>query len=234
MIPTVAILAGGFATRLYPITKNIPKALIKVNGKPFIFHQLKLLKSKGIKKVVICAGFLGKNIKSYLNDNNNFGLDIKYSFDGNKLLGTGGAIKKALNLLGNSFYVLYGDSYTDVNFKNIYSVFCKNKKKGLMVIIENNNQWDKSNIQYKNGIIKKYDKKGSASTMKHIDYGLSLLKKDSFDYIKTKQKFDLADLYRKLVKNNEMYGYEVSNRFYEIGSFEGINQASNYIRRSTK
>ena len=125
-LPTIAILAGGYGTRLYPKTKKIPKAFIKLNSKPFLFHQLKLLEKNKFKKVVICVGYKSELIKNYLNKSNlDFNLKIIVSDDGNKKLGTGGAVKKALNNLGKNFFVIFGDSFLDVNYKDIYKKFIK-------------------------------------------------------------------------------------------------------------
>ena len=135
MLP-VAILVGGLATRLHPTTLTIPKSLIKVAGKPFIFHQLKNLREQGITDIVLCTGHLGEMIKSYVGDGSKFDLKILYSSDGNKLLGTGGAIKKALPLLGDKFFVLYGDTFYLLNLivskNHIYQIifmFNDNTKK---------------------------------------------------------------------------------------------------------
>lgn len=123
MINTIAILAGGLATRLRPVTTTIPKSMIEVAGKPFIAHQLELVKRNNIENVVICASFLGEQIEEYLGDGKSFDLNIQYSFDGDELLGTGGALKKSLNILGDSFFVMYGDSYLSTDFQSINEYF---------------------------------------------------------------------------------------------------------------
>jgi N-acetyl-alpha-D-muramate 1-phosphate uridylyltransferase len=228
MFPVV-ILAGGLATRLYPVTHKVPKSMIEITGKPFIAHQLELLKKNGIEQVVICAGKFGEQIEDYIGDGKKFGLEVKYSFDGDKLLGTGGALKKALNLLENAFFVMYGDSYLDIDFKAINKYFIRFNKSGLMTVLKNENLWDRSNIVFNDGKIIKYDKKFQTSEMKYIDFGLGILKKESFNLFYDMDIFDLADLYAKLVEKDELLGYEVFNRFYEIGSFNGIEETEKYL-----
>ena len=179
-IDEIAILAGGLATRLKPVTETIPKSLIEVAGKPFIYHQLRLLQSKGIKKAVICAGYLGEQIKDYVRNGDEYGLQVEYSFDGNKLLGTGGAIKNSLKFFQSNFFILYGDSYLDAEFKDINEYFLKSNKYGLMTVLKNDGMWDKSNIEFEKGEILVYDKKVSSDKMKYIDYGLGILNNEAF------------------------------------------------------
>jgi NDP-sugar pyrophosphorylase family protein len=226
---SIIILSGGLATRLKPLTLKIPKSLLEINGKPFIHHQLELLKKQNISNVIICAGYLGEMIQENLGDGDNFGLNILYSFDGDELLGTGGAVKKALNILNEAFFVMYGDSYLNIDFKPINEYFDKFAKTGLMTVFKNDNKWDKSNIIFENGTITRYDKNQYVPEMKYIDYGLGLLTKRSFDSFKGKNKFDLAEVYMKLLNKNELLGYEVKERFYEIGSFEGLKEIKEYL-----
>jgi N-acetyl-alpha-D-muramate 1-phosphate uridylyltransferase len=230
MIPLV-ILAGGLATRLYPVTHKIAKSMIEIAGKPFIAHQLELLKRNGIKKVVICAGKLGEQIEDYIGNGEKFGIEVKYSFDGDRLLGTGGAIKKAINLLENEFFVMYGDSYLDIDFKAINKYFQGFSKLGLMTIYKNDNLWDKSNIVFDGNKLLKYDKNTCIQEMNYIDFGLGIVRKESFDLFKGITEFDLADLYVKLLEKDELIGYEVFNRFYEIGSFKGLEETGNYLSK---
>jgi NDP-sugar pyrophosphorylase family protein len=232
MIYPVAILAGGLATRLYPVTKTIPKSMIELAGKTFISHQIELLKKKGITRVVICTGYLGEQIKDFLKDGTEHGISVDYSFDGDKLLGTGGALKKALPLLGNIFFVMYGDSYLNTDFKSILDYFLSHDKMGLMTVYKNENLWDKSNIIYSEGKILKYDKKDISPEMKYIDYGLGLLRKEAFQNITENEVLDLADLYKELINREGMLGYEVKERFYEIGSSEGLEETEKYLKKT--
>jgi len=228
MLP-VAILAGGLATRLRPITEKVPKALIKVAGKPFIFHQLEYLRKEGIEKIVLCLGYLCEMIQEEVGDGSKFDLDISYSYDGDFLLGTGGSIKKALPLLDENFYVLYGDSFLPIHFSPVEESFLNSKKPALMTVILNENKWDKSNVIFKDGIVLEYNKKEPKSEMKFIDYGLGVLSKSLFDKYEGKVAFDLADLYHLLSIENQLAGFEVNERFYEIGSHQGIKETELYL-----
>lgn len=225
----VMILAGGLATRLRPITEKIPKSLIEVNQKPFIFHQLKLLAEQNIKEVILCVGFLGEQIQDYVGDGKDFGLHVKYAYDGDVLLGTGGAIQKAIPLLSSDhFFVLYGDSYLPCDFLSVQKSFISQQKKSLMTVFHNNGQWDSSNVIFKQGKILMYDKKIKSADMHYIDYGLGVFNQTAFSN-NTQKPFDLAELYQQLLVEHQLAGYEVFNRFYEVGSFNGISELENFL-----
>jgi NDP-sugar pyrophosphorylase family protein len=217
----VAILAGGLATRLRPITKKIPKSLVPVAGKPFLAHQLKLLHARGIRHAVLCIGYLGEMIQRDFGGEA-FGVKLDYSFDGPKLLGTGGAIKRALPLLGEEFFVLYGDSYLPIEYAPVAEFFQHSGKLGLMTVYRNEGKYDTSNVVFTDGEIKIYDKKQKLPEMRHIDYGLSLFKTSVFDSYSADQIFDLAEVMGKLVREKQLAGYEVRERFYEMGSPAGL------------
>ena len=189
----VAILAGGLATRLRPITEKIPKSLVPVAGKPFLAHQLKLLHARGIRRAVLCIGYLGEMIQRDFGGEA-FGVKLDYSFDGPKLLGTGGAIKRALPLLGEEFFVLYGDSYLPIEYAPVAEFFQHSGKLGLMTVYRNEGKYDTSNVVFTDGEIKIYDKKQKLPEMRHIDYGLSLFKTSVFDSYSADQIFDLAEV----------------------------------------
>src|SRR5580704_543468 len=158
MLP-VAILAGGLATRLRPLTETIPKSLVEINGEPFLWHQLRLLRENGIDRVVMCVSYLGEMVRDSAGDGRDFGLHIDYSFDGSSLLGTAGALKRALPLLGESFFVLYGDSYLPIDLAAVEAAFRAGGKAGLMTVYSNQGQWDTSNVEFSGGRIVAYDKK---------------------------------------------------------------------------
>lgn len=225
----VAILAGGLATRLRPITETIPKALIEVAGKPFIFHQLDYLKAQGISRIVLCIGYLGGMIRELVGDGSAWGLNVSYSMDGEILLGTGGALKQALPLLGESFFILYGDSYLPINFSDVQQSFNNSKKTGLMTVLENQNRWDKSNVLFANGEIIEYNKTITKDEMHYIDYGLGVIKSIVFESYPDNLPFDLSKVYNQLSLQKQLAGYEVFERFYEIGSHQGILDTENYL-----
>ena len=226
---SVVILAGGLATRLRPMTEFIPKALILVAGKPFICHQLDYLKKQGVTSVVLCVGHLGERIQEVVADGTEWGVDVKYSFDGDTLLGTGGAIKKALPLLGRSFFVLYGDSYLPINFRNVQNRFISCAKSGLLTILKNENKWDKSNVEFFDGTLLEYNKFVPSAKMCHIDYGLSVLSSAVLEGYPDSKPFDLANIYHELSRKSQLCGLEVFDRFYEIGSYKGILETEEYL-----
>jgi NDP-sugar pyrophosphorylase family protein len=226
----VVILAGGLATRLRPITEKIPKSLVPVAGKPFLTHQLELLHACGIRHAVLCISYLGEMIQHDFGDGNAFGLRLDYSFDGPKLLGTGGAIKRALPLLGDEFFVLYGDSYLPVEYRPIAEFFRHSGKLGLMTVYRNEGRYDTSNVVFRDGEIAVYDKKNRPPEMRHIDYGLSLFKAAVFNSYSADQPFDLAEVMSKLVREKQLAGYEVRERFYEIGSPAGLAELETLLQ----
>jgi NDP-sugar pyrophosphorylase family protein len=230
MLP-VAILAGGLATRLRPLTETIPKALVEINGEPFLAHQLRLLSRSGIDRVVLCAAYRGEQIREYAGDGRAFGLRVEYSFDGPQLLGTAGAIRRALPLVGDNFFVLYGDSYLPCDYAAIERTFLASRMAALMTIFPNSDRWDTSNVEFSGGRIRAYDKVNRTVAMRHIDYGLGVFRRDVFEPLPEGQPADLAAVYRDLVRRSELAACEVPTRFYEIGSPEGIRELAEFLAR---
>ncbi len=218
----VAILAGGLATRLRPITEKIPKALVPVAGEPFLSHQLRLLYSEGFRSAVLCVGYLGEMVEEEFGDGSDWGIHLQYSFDGPKLLGTGGALRKALPMLGDRWVMLYGDSYLCIDYAAPVERFRDSGKLALMTVFENHNAFDRSNVAFADGRILKYDKKSDSPDLRYIDYGLSVFDSRAFADRSETEAFDLADLQQDLVRRGEMAGHLVHNRFFEIGSPSGL------------
>ncbi|MBI5386365.1 MAG: nucleotidyltransferase family protein [Verrucomicrobia bacterium] len=226
----VALLAGGLATRLRPLTEKVPKVLLPVAGRPFLAHQLELLRERGLRRAVLCLGYLGGMVVQEFGDGRDHGVQLDYSFDGPVLLGTGGALKQALPKLGEQFFVLYGDSYLTCAFRPIAEFFERSGKLGLMTVFRNEGLYDTSNIVFRDGEIAVYDKKVQRPDMRHIDYGLSLFRAEAFAEYAEGQKFDLADLLGRLVARKQLAGYEVPERFYEIGSPAGLQELEALLR----
>jgi NDP-sugar pyrophosphorylase family protein len=226
----VAILAGGLATRLRPVTQTIPKALLPVAGKPFIDHQLDLLRRAGIRRVVLCLGHLGEQVQAYLDQSPPGDLHIAYSFDGDRLLGTGGAIHRALPMLGEVFWIMYGDSYMPIDYPAVLAAFSASPDAlALMTVIHNADRWDKSNVVWRDGRLVRYDKRNRAPDMTHIDYGVALLRRVAALRIPADRPSDLADLYAELSAEGKMIGYEVADRFYEIGTPASLAEADAFL-----
>jgi MurNAc alpha-1-phosphate uridylyltransferase len=225
----VAILAGGLATRMRPVTERIPKALIEVAGRPFVEHQLRLLQREGVRKVVLCVGYLGEMIEAVIGDGSRFGISVSYSFDGERLLGTGGALRRALPLLGQHFFVLYGDSYLDIAYAPVQATYRDSGLPALMTVFRNEGRWDTSNVLFDGSQVVRYDKRHPTPDMKFIDYGLGVLSSDLFDVAK-EEVFDLSDLYAGLAGEGRLAGFEETQRFYEIGTPSGLAEADSHLR----
>jgi N-acetyl-alpha-D-muramate 1-phosphate uridylyltransferase len=228
----VALLAGGLATRLYPLTDRIPKSLLPVAGRPFVFHQLELLRDKGIEDVVICVGHFAQQIEAAVGDGRQFGLKVRYSFDGERLLGTGGALKHALPALGAAFFVMYGDSYLPCSFERIQAAYVAAGRPALMTVLRNDNQWDRSNVMYQQGRVVEYDKRSERDDLTYIDFGISVLSHDVFARYPGADIIDLSDICRDLSLSGDLAGLEVEQRFYEIGSRQGIADMEEFLARA--
>jgi N-acetyl-alpha-D-muramate 1-phosphate uridylyltransferase len=231
---TVAILAGGRATRLGSMTENTPKSLLKVNGEPFVAHQLRLLQVKGVRHVVLCVGHLGALIQRAIGDGSQFGLQVDYSFDGPSLLGTAGAIKNALPKLGKCFFVMYGDSYLPCDYAAIARNFeSRNFESeaglGLMTVFRNDGKWDASNVEFASAQIIAYSKTDRTSRMSYIDYGLGIFRAEAFEDVPAGKPCDLAEVYAELLQRKQLAAYEVHERFYEIGSSAGLRETAEFL-----
>jgi N-acetyl-alpha-D-muramate 1-phosphate uridylyltransferase len=225
----VAILAGGLATRLRPITETIPKAMVPILGKPFLEYQIEFLKKNGVTDLVLCVGYLSEQIEQYFGDGRTRGVSIRYVRDGKTLLGTAGALKRAESQLNDSFFVMYGDSYVFLDFKELYARFRQSNKRALMVVYRNNNAYDTSNVAVENGSVTWYDKKNSAGDLVFIDYGVLIFDKRVLDLIPQNQVCPLEDIINILIQKKELAAYETKNRFYEIGSHKGMDEFTQYI-----
>jgi NDP-sugar pyrophosphorylase family protein len=156
-------------------------------------------------------------------------MQLRYAYDGEKLLGTGGALKRAAHLLDDVFWVMYGDSYMDINYAAVLNDFLSRDALGLMTVLRNNNRWDRSNVVFEGGKLLRYDKKIQTPDMRYIDYGVALLRRTALDRIPLNEPFDLAALYTQLVDEGRMAGHEVTNRFYEIGTPASLDEARRYL-----
>lgn len=226
----IVILAGGLATRLRPLTDKIPKSMIRVENKPFLQHQIELLKENGVCDIVLCVGHLSDMIKDYFGDGRKFGVKIRYSDEGENPLGTGGALKKAEPLLADEFFLMYGDSYLLLDYGAIESYFKKFKGFCLLVVYKNHNLYDNSNIGINDGLVVSCDKVNPGGKLIHIDAGLSILRKEVLNQISSDKPSPLEELYQKIIAKRGMLAYEVNQRFYEIGSPQGLKEFENLIK----
>jgi NDP-sugar pyrophosphorylase family protein len=192
-----------------------------------------LLRDNGIRRVVLCIGYLGEMLRDHLGDGGRFSMELKYAFDGAKLLGTGGAVRRALPMLGETFWVMYGDSYMDIDYRAVLASFARSGADGLMTVLRNEDQWDRSNVVFRDGKLLRYDKREQTADMNYVDYGVAILRKDAAERLPEDEVSDLADLYRDMVAEGRMVGYEVTQRFYEIGSPQGLRETQEYLATRT-
>jgi NDP-sugar pyrophosphorylase family protein len=240
--PTIAILAGGLATRLGDLATHTPKSLLPIGGRPFLAWQLELMADKGLTDVVLCVGHHGQQIVDSIGQYMPASIRVRYSFDGEQRVGTGGAIQRALPLLGETFLVTYGDSYLRADYIGIYEYFLQHRQNvpdggtaplGLMTVYQNDNQFDASNVVFEGGRIAKYSKTNITDDMRHIDWGLGVLTAQAFTRFASNAVLDLATVYASLVSDGKLLGYEVLERFYEIGSRQGLDEFAEKARRGT-
>lgn len=236
--PRLAILAGGLATRLRPLTLATPKSLIPVAGEPFLAHQLRHLRSQGLREVVLCCGHLGEQIEAFAGDGRRFGLKLLYSHDGDQPLGTGGAIRAALPLLGPQFLVMYGDSWLSEPIQPVWRAFLASRKPALMTVFRNRNRWGASNVEFRRGAVIRYDKAHPTAAMFHIDYGLEAVEASVFESsvfeFSMRSPFDLSEIWAALASSERLAGYETRERFYEIGSLAGLRETEAVIAAGRK
>jgi N-acetyl-alpha-D-muramate 1-phosphate uridylyltransferase len=217
------------ATRLGAITQSVPKSLIEVAGKPFIVHQLELLRERGISEIVLCLGHFGGQVQDLLGDGQQLGVNLYYSFDGPIQLGTGGALRQALPLLGEAFLVLYGDSYLECDYSAVVEAFRESRRLGLMTVFHNDGRWDASNVQFCDSRVVAYSKAHRTQHMHHTDYGLSVFDSKVLVDYPPSTPFDLCTVCEKLLLRSELAGLEVKQRFYEIGSRVGLDETRSYL-----
>jgi len=229
-MPPIAVLAGGLATRMRPLTDQLPKALLKVAGEPFVAHQLRLFAREGITDVKLLVGYCWEQIELFVGDGSRFGVKVDYILDGPTLLGTGGAVRRAIDRLGPEFLVTYCDSWLDAPYAPVVKAFHASGRPALMCVFRNENRWDASNVHFESGVIRCYSKKFRLPQMHHIDWGLGILRASAVATRPSEKRWDLAELYEELATSGRLAGYEMTRRFYEIGSFEGLAETNRLLR----
>jgi NDP-sugar pyrophosphorylase family protein len=225
----VCVLAGGLGTRLGQAVADTPKPLLEVAGAPFLRHQLRLLKAHGARRVVLCVGYLGERIEAALGDGADEGLELRYAYDGPDLRGTAGAIRGALDQLGDAFLVLYGDTYLRVDYTAVQATFMASGMPALMTVLRNEGRWDASNVVLDGNRIVTYDKRSPTPDMQWIDYGLGILTAGVLDVAGPAEP-DLAGVYHELARTGRLAAYEATERFYEIGTPEALAETDAFLR----
>ena len=232
------ILAGGLATKLRPVTEKMPKSMILVDGKPFLVHLLGLLKNNGIYDIVLCIGYLGGQVEDYFGDGSKFGVRIRYSKEEGELLGTGGALKQAERLLNDRFLMINGDTYLPIDYRNVERFFLDSEKKSLMVVYHDKESKTrvKNNVELDEDLrVIKYEKEGSDSKLKYIDAGTSLFKRETISLIEEGRPVSLEkEVFPTLIRQREMIAYIADQRFYDIGTFDGLRAFETFLRGGEK
>jgi NDP-sugar pyrophosphorylase family protein len=228
-MPPICILAGGMGTRLGALVETTPKPLIEVAGEPFLNHQLRMLDSQRVKRVVLCVGYLGDMIEATIG--HRWGnLAIEYSYDSQDLNGTLGAVRRAAPLLGPRFLVMYGDTYLRLDYANFYSSWLASGLPAAMVVLRNDNRWGRSNAVFREGFVERYSKESPTAEMVWIDYGLGGLSQMALDRVPPVES-DLSKLHSQLALGRELFGYEATERFYEIGTPGSLAEAATFLER---
>lgn len=230
----IVILAGGLATRLKPLSNSVPKCMIEILGRPFIDWQLKLLKSQDISEVVLCVSYRAEQVIDYVQDGSKFGLKIKYSLDGEAQLGTGGALINARELLNNIFFVIYGDSYLNINFEKVKEMFKESSKLALMTYCLNDDPNHKNNVEPLDEYRIAYNKNAPKADLKYIDFGLSMMHKSVLSEYTRGSRVDLSQIFMNLSDKSQLAGYESKNKFFEIGSYDGIEELTSYLAKGSR
>jgi len=225
----IAILAGGLATRLRPLTEKVPKALVEVAGEPFAFHQLRLLARHGFTDAVFLTGYLGEQIENEVGDGARFGMRVRYAPDGPVLLGTGGAIARALPALGPVFAMTYGDSWLEFDYTAAVNAFERDGRLGLMTVYANTDPAHANNVEFVGGEILAYNKIARTPRMRHLDYGFSVFRAEVFACVPTDAPTDLAAITQELATRRQLAGFEVHHRFHEVGSFKGLADFETHV-----
>jgi NDP-sugar pyrophosphorylase family protein len=231
----VLVLAGGLGTRMRPRTADLPKALLPVAGRPFAEHQVELLASHGVQDIVFSIAYLGRMICDTLGDGSRFGVRIRYVDEGEHLRGTGGAVRLFTDsgLADRDFAVLYGDSYLPIDYAAVWDAYAACGRPALMTVLRNHDRWDASNADLgEDGLVRYAKGAGHDSGFTWIDYGLSVVSARVVANLLPRDTVcDLAGLFTHLGERSMLAGFEVHERFYEVGSEDGIADLEDLLTR---
>jgi NDP-sugar pyrophosphorylase family protein len=227
-----AILAGGLGQRLMPLTSDVPKPMVPVLGRPFLEHQIALLRRHGVTDIVLLVGHLAEKIRSYFGDGTGFGVTIRYSDEGDARLGTAGALKHAEPLLANAFMVLFGDSYLVLDYAQVWRDFVHGGTRAMMVVFRNDNQFDTSDVAVEDGYVAAYQKYPPLPNAVFINYGLTVLKRETLATMDEGQRISLQEFLRPLIRDRQLGAWIATQRFFEIGSVEGLRETERFLAAS--
>ena len=231
----IVILVGGRGTRLGPLTNDVPKPLIKINGIPFLEILIKYLKQQGFLKIILCVGYLSDKIENYFLDGRNLGVEIKYSKE-TEPLGTGGAILNSISLLEDEFIVINGDTFLELNYKKFIDFSQKSAKLCTIVGFSDShldNDFINNLFINEKSEVKNYSKNKSFSNLNYVDVGIYFFKKESMTYFSDSYPISLeCDIFPKLIQDKQMSGFLTESKFYDIGTIEKINKFKRFLQNN--
>jgi len=224
-----AILAGGMGTRLRPLTDKVPKTMVKVRGRPFLEHQIRLLKAGGVGEFVLCVGYRADQVTDHFGDGSKWGVRVRYSYDGPSLLGAAGALKRAEGLLRDRFFVTYGDAYLRVDYRAMMEAFVASGRLGMMAVYHNRNRHGSSDLVVKDGAVVRYDKGAGGRGLEWINFGVSALRKAALESVPEGVEFGEEEFYGGLIRRGELAAFPVRRRFYEIGTPAALKEFERFL-----
>jgi len=231
------ILAGGMGMRLSPLTEQVPKVMVPVSDQPFLWHLLELLKSQEINDIILCIGYMGEQVRLHFGDGRDQGLNIRYTEEKERLLGTGGALKQAQNLLDDYFLVINGDTYLPIDCTEVTESFIRCGKKALMVVYDNReNTGVRNNVALgTDDLVARYDKEKPDPRLKYVEAGILVLSRGVLDIIEEGSSGSLEkQLYPALIKQKEMTAFVTGQRFYDIGTPKRLKYFEDFLSRKVK
>ena len=225
----VAVLVGGLGTRLGKLTEDVPKPLVPVRGRPFLEYEIELLKKNGIDDFVLCVGYLGEKVESHFGDGSRWGVKVRYSYDGPRPLGPAGALKAAEPLLGERFFVTYGDAYLRADYKAMMKALLDSGRMALMAVFENRNRYGNSDVEVAGDRVVRYDKSSKGEGMEWVNFGVTALRKPALSLVKKGQRCDEEEFYGQLIRRGQLGAFRVEERFYEIGTPSSLAEFERFI-----
>ena len=228
MLP-VAVLCGGKGNRIASVAGELPKALVPVAGEPFLAHQLRWLRGAHAQDIVLLTGYRGEAIRAFAGDGGAFGLSVRYSDDGEVPLGTAGAVRRALPLLGDAFLTVYGDALLTADLRPVAEALTA-PYDGVMTVYRNEDQWLPSNVAIAGDRVHAYTKEATPGTLTHIDYGINAFRSEVFTVLPVDRAVDLAEVHREMIARGTLRALAVSERWHEIGSPEGLAETERFVR----
>ncbi len=229
------VLAGGLATRMRPHTLTVPKAMLPVAGRPFVDWQLERLAAAGLRDVVMCIAHLGEQIRDHVGDGAALGARVVWSEEGPKLLGTAGALRAALPHLEETFLVTYGDSYLPFDYAEPLRILdAHDDCDGVMAVFKNEGRWDTSNVVTDGEWVLRYEKNAKDADkagFDHIDYGATALRREVIARLPAGEPAGLDAQQRDLASRKRLRASVAHERFFEIGSPDGLAELDRHLRK---